>query len=208
MNANLKNTQIYVLSSPSGGGKTTLRNRLLQINPDLFYSVSCTTREPRSNEVEGKDYFFITSEIFRKRIDENGFIEFAQVFDHFYGTPKQPVDQAIKEGRDVILDLDPQGALEIKSQLNAILIYIIPPSLESLKARLFNRDTDKHEEILKRLAEARNELKNIEQYDYAVVNDRIEYTVNIIRSIMEAEKYKIAKQKYLLGLLQQEIYNI
>lgn len=208
MSEQKSNALVYVLSSPSGGGKTTLRTKLLEKLPFTYYSVSCTTRKPRSDEVEGRDYRFVEPEYFKKQIEDDAFLEFAQVFDQFYGTPREPILKALKENRDVLLDLDPQGALEVKSQLRAVLIYIIPPSLESLKSRLFRRDSDDHDEILKRLAEARNELKYIDQYDYAVINDRVEHTRDVILSILESEKHKVANQKNLLELLQREIYKV
>lgn len=194
---------IFVISSPSGGGKTTLRNRLLEIFPNLHYSVSCTTRKPRHGETDGKDYHFLNSEDFQKRLSKHEFIEHAQVYDSFYGTLLSEIDIPAGQGRDVLLDVDTQGALAIRKKRESILIFILPPSLEILKGRLYNRKTDTESEIGKRLKEACKELGMADQYDYVVLNDNIDMTVEKIKSIMIAEKHNIKRQKHLLGMLSE-----
>lgn len=196
---------LIVISSPSGGGKTTVRTRLLKELSYLYYSVSCTTRKPRSGEVEGKDYHFITTEDFLKRKEKGEFLEFAEVFGYYYGTPSKNIDEAIAEGKDVLLDIDTQGALQIRSKRDAILIFILPPSLEILKGRLYNRKTDSETEIWKRLKDARAELKCVEQYDYAVINDNIEMTIEKIKSIVIAEKHKTLRQIPIIKMLRESI---
>ncbi|MBI1871227.1 MAG: guanylate kinase [Chlamydiae bacterium] len=199
------NGLLLILSSPSGGGKTTVRTRLLELVPDLYFSVSCTTRKPRVGEVDGKDYSFISPEEFERRREKNEFLEHAQVFQYSYGTPAKEIDEAIDRGQDVLLDIDTQGALQVRSQRPSVLIFILPPSLETLKGRLYSRKTDSESQIMIRLNEARRELKCILNYDYAVVNDNIDVTVEKIRSIMIAEKHRTSRQKPFIEKLQHSI---
>lgn len=196
---------LFIISAPSGGGKTTVRNRLLSMMPELFYSVSCTTRRPRSGETEGKDYRFISKEEFLKRREQGEFLEWAEVFGSCYGTPLKDIDEALSHGRDVLLDIDTQGALQIKAKREAVLVFILPPSLEILKGRLYNRKTDSESEIWKRLTDARHELKVVHHYDYAVINDNIESTVDKIRSIIIAEKYRTQRQKKVINMFKDLI---
>ena len=196
---------LIIISSPSGGGKTTVRSRLLGLIPDLHYSVSWTTRKPRQGEVHGKDYFFVSLEQFLKKKDKSEFLEYAEVFGSFYGTPKDNIDDAIKKGQDVLLDIDTQGALQIKSKKDAVLIFILPPSLEILKGRLYNRKTDSETEIWKRLKDAQRELKCVRQYDYAVINDNIDMTVEKIKSIIIAERYRVQRQLELLNMFKDAV---
>ena len=198
--SDLKNLLI-VISSPSGGGKTTLRNRLLEIFPNLHYSISCTTRKPRSGEIEGKDYHFISQKDFESKLKNEEFVEYAKVYDYFYGTPLSEIDVPIKEGKDVLLDVDTQGALAIRGKREAVLIFILPPSLEILKGRLYNRKTDTENEIGKRLREAYREFQMANRYDYLVINDHLEHTVEKIKSIILAEKHKIHRQDHLIQIL-------
>lgn len=193
---------LIIISSPSGGGKTTVRNRLLSILPELVYSVSCTTRKPRSGEVEGRDYYFISKEDFVSKREGGEFLEWAEVFGFFYGTRVKDVDEALLQGKDVLLDIDTQGALQIKAKKEAVLIFILPPSLEILKGRLYNRKTDSETEIGKRLKDARHELKCAHEYDYAVINDNIESTVDKIRSVIIAEKYRTHRQKAVINMFK------
>jgi guanylate kinase len=196
---------LIIISSPSGGGKTTVRSRLLGLIPDLQYSVSWTTRKPRQGEVHGKDYFFVSLGQFMEKKDKSEFLEYAEVFGSFYGTPMNSVDEAIKKGQDVLLDIDTQGALQIKSKRDAVLIFILPPSLEILKGRLYNRKTDSETEIWKRLKDAQHELKCVRQYDYAVINDNIDMTVEKIKSIIIAERYRVQRQLELLNMFKDAV---
>jgi guanylate kinase len=197
-----KNTEglLIIISSPSGGGKTTVRDRLFELIPDLYYSVSCTTRKPRQGEIHGRDYYFIALDEFLEKKEKGEFLEHAEVFGSFYGTPKKDIDDTLKKGRDVLLDIDTQGAMQIKSKREAVLIFILPPSLEILKGRLYNRKTDSESEIWKRFKDAERELKFVLQYDYAVINDNIEMTVEKIKSIILAERYRVGRQMPVINV--------
>ncbi|MBI1883376.1 MAG: guanylate kinase [Chlamydiae bacterium] len=196
---------LIVISSPSGGGKTTVRKKLLEMLPDLFYSVSCTTRKPRSGEIDGKDYFFISPEEFQKRKEKNLFLEYAQVYQSFYGTPREPIDQALKEGKDVLLDVDTQGALQIQSKRKSVLVFILPPSLEILKGRLYHRKTDTDLEINLRLKEFHREIQVAQRYDYGVTNDRIDTTVLTLQAIILAERHRLERQREWVKVLENSI---
>ncbi len=197
---------LIVVSAPSGAGKTTICKKLLQTTPNLIFSVSMTTRKPRDNEINGQDYFFISTEEFKKRIKKNDFIEWAKVYDDYYGTPKKNLEDSLA-GMDVLLDIDVQGAMNIKKEYsdNAVLIFIAPPFLEDLKTRLSNRMTDTSEEIEKRFLLAKEELKNILNYDYCVINDDVGVTVGKLKSIIIAEKNRVKRiGKELLKKLEVE----
>ena len=197
---------LIIISSPSGGGKTTVKNRLLELMPEMYYSVSCTTRNPRAGETDGKDYCFISEEEFLKKKEKGEFLEFAKVYDsYYYGTLEGQIDENLKKGKDVLLDIDTQGAIQVSEKKECILIFILPPSLEILKSRLFNRKTDSENEIWKRLKEAEKELKLVHHYDYAVLNDNIEQTVEKIKAIITAEKYCVERQKPFLNMLQESL---
>jgi len=182
---------LIVISAPSGTGKTTLTRMLLKEFPNIEFSISFTTRKPRPGEVNGKDYWFISREEFLKRIEEGDFLEWAEVYGNLYGTSKSQVLKALNEGKDVLLDIDTQGALQVKENFpEAVLIFILPPSLEELERRLRNRGTDPEEVIEKRLKIAREEIKRAKFYDYIVVNDVLEVAYNKLKSIISAEKCK------------------
>lgn len=197
---------LVVVSAPSGAGKTTVCKRLLQTTPNLIFSVSMTTRKPRDNEINGRDYFFVSTEEFKERIKKDDFIEWAKVYDDYYGTPKKILEDSLSE-MDVLLDIDGQGAVNIKKEYKdrAILIFIAPPFLEDLKTRLSNRMTDSQEEIEKRFLLAKEELKNILRYDYCIINDDVGVTVGKLKSIIIAEKNKVKRiGKGLLKKLEVE----
>jgi guanylate kinase len=190
---------IIVLSAPSGCGKTTIAKKLLQTIPKLKRSVSATTRPKRKGEREGKDYFFQPERKFLDQRKKGCFLEWAQVFDKFYGTPKTFVEKTVRKGDDVLLTIDVQGAKKIKKKLNdAVYIFLLPPSMTVLRKRLQGRKTDSHAEIKKRLCVARKELQEAKYYDYVVTNDQIQETVKIILSIIQAEKQRINRNKEVL----------
>ncbi len=180
---------LVVISAPSGTGKTTLCHMLLEEFENMEFSVSYTTRIPREGEINGRDYFFVDRETFERMIEEGDFLEWAEVYGNLYGTSKSQVIKAIESGKDVLLDIDVQGALQVKNNFpEAVLIFILPPSLKELEKRLRKRGTDSGEAIERRLRIAREEIRKSIYYDYLVVNDVLEVAFNKLKSIITAEK--------------------
>lgn len=187
---------IFILSAPSGAGKTTLYNGLREIYPEIRLSLSCTTRAPRRGEIRGRDYRFITAREFDALKRRGEFAEWAKVHDYFYGTPKRPLDQAVKAGRDILLDIDVQGAREIKRRYPAaVAVFVLPPSLGELKRRLSARGTDGKKIIERRLANARGEISELIKYDYYVVNRRVGDAVKTLSAIVEAERARTSRAR-------------
>ena len=185
----------FIISGPSGVGKSTVLNALLREYPDLYFSVSATTRAPREKELDGVHYHFIAPEDFHKMIEEEAFLEYAEYVGNFYGTPKKYVDAAMDEGRDVILDIEIQGAQQVCAKRpETVRIFIAPPSWKELERRLTARGTDSPEKVQKRLLRAQVELEMARDYDYFVVNDTVENAVNELRAIMCAEHCKPAER--------------
>lgn len=186
--------KLIVLSGPSGVGKGTVLRALLDVCPNTRRCVTCTTREPRPGETDGKDYFFISDREFRKKIDEGYFLEYAQVHLNLYGTPLSEVQAMLAEGLDVILEIDVQGGLTVKGKMpSAVMVFIVPPSMEELERRLRGRDQDTEESILKRLENARKEIAEIPHYEYLVVNDIVEQAVDDLKAIIVAERARIPR---------------
>jgi len=187
---------IFVISAPSGTGKTTLCDRLLKILPDLKMSISHTTRQPRPYEKNGIDYFFIDKKNFEKMIANDEFIEWAEVYGNFYGTSKKVIFDLIKEGYDILLDIDTQGAKNIRKLYpDSVLIFILPPSLQELEKRLLLRNEDR-DIIDKRLSKASQEISQYKFYDYIVINDSIEKALNDLLCIIYAERLKIKQVEH------------
>ncbi|HEY1735449.1 MAG TPA: guanylate kinase [Methylovirgula sp.] len=189
---------MLILSSPSGAGKTTLTRMLLEHKPlDLTLSISVTTRPRRSSEVDGIHYLFITKKQFDAMRDRGELLEWAEVHGNFYGTPAEPVEQALSTGHDVLFDIDYQGTQQVKAKAgdDVVTIFILPPSMNELKARLERRAEDSTETIEKRLANARNEIGRWELYDYVLVNDDIQTTRAELIAILSAEQRKASRQK-------------
>ena len=187
-----KSGALIVISGPSGAGKDTIVNEVVkEINAKV--SVSMTTREKRKGEEEGKDYFFVTKEHFLEQIDKGNFLEFANVHgDNYYGTPKDEVEKNLKNGTDVILVIDIQGALKVKSQTDeAIFIFIMPPSMRELKNRLINRGTETKEQLIKRFKDAYQEINEVTKYNYVVINDNLNDAVKKVEAIIMAEKCRV-----------------
>jgi guanylate kinase len=178
--------KLFVLSSPSGGGKSTLVDELRKRNLDLCYLVSVTTRPPRKGEKEGEDYFFFNEKTFLKKINEGVFAEWAKVHNYYYGTLKSQLDQYLSESRKVLLDVDVQGGMCLKRSLpEAVLIFILPTSMTVLEKRLRKRGTESEEAIVKRLKIAEKEMEVADLYDFQVINDTLEDTIKEVQTIIE-----------------------
>lgn len=185
---------IFILSAPSGAGKTTLIDALLAQYPGIRMSVSCTTRAPRNGEIDGRHYRFLTPAEFAAMKVNGEFAEWARVHDHLYGTPRRPLDDCARAGCDMLLDIDVQGARKIKRTYpDAVSIFVLPPSLRELGRRLAHRGTDDKMMIRRRLANARDEIQNIIDYDYYVVNRDVDAAVRLLSAIVEAERAKTAR---------------
>lgn len=188
---------VIVISAPSGTGKTTVCKYLLENIPKLKFSISYTTRPKRHGEIDGRDYFFVDKKKFVKMIQEKKFVEWATVYNNFYGTPKKELEKKINSGEDVLLDIDVQGGKNIRKFFpEGIYIFLLPPSWTALKKRLINRRKDSIEQINLRLKNAEKELQYIKYYDYIVINDNLNQTFKIIESIITAEKHKQTRFSY------------
>ena len=192
---------LFVMSSPSGAGKTTLSRKLLAADKNITMSVSVTTRKPRPGELEGKDYFFISSERYEKMVEAGELLEWATVFGNSYGTPKKPVEDAIQQGRDVLFDIDWQGTQQLAQAMKEDLVrlFILPPTPDTLRQRLIARAQDSSTVIAKRMAEAAHEISHWPEYDYVIVNDQIEVAHQQVTAILTAERLRRRRQ---LGLAQ------
>lgn len=182
--------KLFVISGPSGAGKSTIVKRLLELAPDLVLSVSATSRKPRPNEKDGVDYFFLSKDEFLKKIENGYFLEWALVHGNYYGTPREFVEHCLNEGKSVILEIDVQGAIQVKEKFkDAVLIFIEPPDFEELKKRLKSRSADSEESIKIRLENARYEMALSKYYNYRVVNRDLEEAVNQILKIIREEQH-------------------
>jgi guanylate kinase len=187
---------MLVLSSPSGAGKTTLSRQLLTNDSQIQLSVSCTTRDKRPGETDGVDYKFIDTPTFRSMIDRGEFLEHARVFDHYYGTPTEPVETAISGGRDMLFDIDWQGTQQLKEKGrdDLVTVFILPPSTRDLERRLITRAQDSHEVVARRMAKAADEMSHWAEYDYAIINRDIATSLSQLKSILTAERLKRERQ--------------
>ncbi|MGQ0539538.1 MAG: guanylate kinase [Gemmatimonadaceae bacterium] len=189
-----------ILSSPSGGGKTTLAKLLLERRSDVGYSVSCTTRAPRAGEGDGRDYFFLTQDDFRSRQARGDFAESAVVHGNLYGTLRQEVERVLALGRHVVMDIDVQGARQfVVAYPESVLVFLLPPSADVLVDRLTSRNTDHGESVRRRLGEAREALAAVPEYQYVVVNDSLESAYTQVASIIDAETVRHARQNNIDG---------
>jgi guanylate kinase len=186
---------LYIISAPSGAGKTSLVKALLQSEVDLSLSVSYTTRAPRPEEVDGRDYHFVNREGFEERLKQGEFLESAQVYGNFYGTSKTWINEALRASRDILLEIDSQGARQVRDVFPAsVSIFVLPPSLQVLEARLRNRAQDSLEVISQRLASARDEISHVGEYDYVILNDRLDRALGDLKCIVHAERLRVEKQ--------------
>ena len=187
----MKKGKTFIISGPSGVGKSTVLKALLEKRPNVYFSVSATTRDPRPGELDGIHYHFMDVESFRKWISMDQFLEYAEYVGNFYGTPKRFVDEAMDQGKDVILDIEVQGAIQVTSKRpDTVRIFIAPPSWAELERRLTERGTDSKDKIQKRLLRAKVEFQTAHTYDYFVINDTVENAVRELDAIMTAEQCK------------------
>lgn len=200
---------MLVLSSPSGAGKSTIARNLLQGDPDLSMSVSVTTRERRGSEIDGRDYHFISRRKFEMMRDNGGLLEWAEVHGNFYGTPLEPVEEAMSEGRDMLFDIDWQGALQMfeVARADIVSIFILPPSMEELRSRLIRRAEDSEEVIEKRLINSKVEMEHWTEYTYPLVNDDLDRCFGNVKSILQAERLHrdrvaVSMNNFVAGLLE------
>ena len=190
---------LLVVSGPSGAGKGTICQILREQLPDLGYSISVTTRQPRVGEVDGKSYFFKTVPEVQEMITKGELLEYAEVYGNYYGTPRKYVMDLLQSGHDVLLEIDIQGALQIKERFpEGVFVFIVPPSLDELSARIYKRGTDSEEVIKRRMASAASELTYAAKYDYIIVNDIATKAANKVLTIMEAERYRVARTYFIV----------
>jgi guanylate kinase len=201
----LRRGLMFVLSSPSGAGKTTMSRALMAEDSGITMSVSATTRSPRPGEVDGVDYYFVSHDQFQSMVVENALLEWASVFGNRYGTPRAPVESALADGRDVLFDIDWQGTQQLQqtdAASDLVRVFILPPHLDELERRLKNRNTDHPEVIADRMARARDEISHWGEYDYILVNDDAETCLNEIRAILKAERLRRKRQLGLAGFVR------
>lgn len=193
---------LIIISGPSGAGKGTLCERLLQQDGDISFSVSATTRAPRHGEKDGVHYHFLTEKAFDDLLAQDAFLEYATVHDHRYGTPRAPVEKAMEKGQDILLDVDSQGALRVMDKVkDTVSIFILPPSFKALRQRLHTRNTDDDREIEKRLNNARKEIQQCRHYNYAIVNDDLDLAFSRLRCIIMAERHRTLR--YLPAIAEE-----
>lgn len=205
-----KTGQVIVISSPSGAGKSSIVKALLERNNNLWLSVSTTTRAIRPGEKEGVNYNYVDKEDFIKKIDEGYFLEYTNYAGNYYGTPKKFIKEKIEHGTDVILEIEIEGAANIKKLIpEAIFIFILPPSLKVLLKRLKNRNTDSNEKIIERFHQTYKELNEVTKYNYVVVNDVLEDAINKVESIIKAEKCRVDRiEEVYLDTKEEEIHEL
>ncbi|SCX07461.1 guanylate kinase [Lachnospiraceae bacterium YSD2013] len=200
---------LIVMSGFSGAGKGTLMKRLMADYDDFAFSVSMTTRAPRQGEVDGKDYFFVTREEFEKAIAEDGFVEYAQYVGNYYGTPKAYVLEQLKKGKNVILDIEVQGAMQIKEKFpDALMLFVIPPSIEVLLKRLRARGTESEEVIMRRITQAKTECTYMDRYEYIVINDDLDTAVKEMYAMVQSAKFTVSRCREFIDTVIDELKSI
>ncbi|MFN7029578.1 MAG: guanylate kinase [Sphingopyxis sp.] len=201
---------LFVLSSPSGAGKTTISKKMLGVDPDIALSISATTRPPRPGEVDGKDYHFVDTETFKQMAADGEFLEWAHVFGHRYGTPRARVDELLDAGKDVLFDIDWQGAQQLYQEAgpDVVRVFVLPPTMEELERRLRARNTDSDEVIAARMARAANEISHWDGYDYVLINDDVDDCYGEVMAILRAERLKRRRQIGLIGFARDLIRSV
>ena len=195
-----KKGMIIIVSAPSGAGKTSICDALVESDKNIVYSVSTTTRQPRKGEKNGREYYFVNDSEFKKMVKKSMFAEWAKVHDHFYGTSKNILEQTINKGKDILLDIDVQGAVKIKKQYkDALMIFVTTPTLKVLKERLIKRNKDSLDVIKTRLENAKKELTYLPKYDYLILNDKLDKSIKQAKSIICAERLAIKRNKNIRG---------
>ena len=196
---------LLVISSPSGAGKTSLSRRLAEHHPELRLSISATTRDPRPGEIDGREYHFVTHDDFDAKVESGAFLEWAEVHENFYGTPRAPVEAAIEAGEDTLFDIDWQGAHAVREALpnDTVSIFILPPSMAALSARLHGRAQDASDVIARRLARARGEIEHWGEYDYVIINDDFERAYADIEAIYRGERLRRRRNPWVATFIEQ-----
>ena len=195
-----KKGMIIIVSAPSGAGKTSICNSLIKSDKNIVYSISTTTRQPRKGEKNGREYFFVDNKKFKDMVKKNLFVEYAKVHNYFYGTSKKILEETLNKGKDILLDIDVQGAIKIKKQYkDALMIFITTPTLKILKERLIKRNKDSMNVINTRVKNAKKELTYLPRYDYLVLNDKLDISIENVKSIIKAERLSIKRNKNIIG---------
>ena len=198
---------MVVLSSPSGAGKTSLTKQILNTSKNILMSVSATTRQPRPGEVDGEDYIFLSKSKFSEMIDNDEFLEYAKVFDNFYGTPRAPVEDALAGGFDIVFDIDWQGAQQLTQAAanDLVKIFILPPNMQELENRLRSRAQDSDDVIARRMSKSENEISHWAEYDYIIINEDISEAIEELTTIVNAERMKRPRQPWLGSFVKKLI---
>lgn len=195
---------LIVVSGPSGTGKGTVCSALLEKHKEIAYSISATTRQPRTGEVDGMNYYFLAKNVFEKMIEDGELLEWAEVYGNYYGTPLKKIQERLADGQDILLEIDTQGAMSVKEKFpDEIYIYIMPPSLKELERRLKTRGTDSAESIERRLKSAAGEMEIAERYNYIVVNAQVEQAVEQIAAIVDAEHCRVGRNKEIIDNIKE-----
>lgn len=195
---------LIVVSGPSGTGKGTVCSALLEKHKEIAYSISATTRQPRTGEVDGVNYYFLAKNVFEKMIEDGELLEWAEVYGNYYGTPLKKIQERLADGQDILLEIDTQGAMSVKEKFpDEIYIYIMPPSLKELERRLKTRGTDSAESIERRLKSAAGEMEIAERYNYIVVNEQVEQAVEQIAAIVDAEHCRVGRNKKIIDNIKE-----